>query len=194
MSDGVRAESLADRLLPQPQFSERHALGGVPATPAVLLQAVKDFDDRQDPVLNALLTLREWPSRTAHAWGRRNALSDRGRFGFHDFTLLAESPTELAYGLRGRFWRPDYGLLPLADARQFAAPGEPGVARLLMTFSAHPSSQPGLCELRTETRIGCADRRTQWMMLPYWLAIRLASGWIRRRILRQIRATVAAGA
>lgn len=192
-ADAEAATALADALLPQPDFSECHQLARLRATPAALMQAIKAYDDRQDPVLNALLTLRELPARAARAWGGRNALSGRGRFGFKDFTLLAETPTVIAYGLLGRFWRLDYGLLPLAHAQQFVAPSASGVAKLVMTFSVHPVAAEGICTLCTETRIGCPDRRTYLLMLPYWLAIRLASGWIRRRILRQIRATVEAG-
>ena len=41
--------------------------------------------------------------------------------------------------------------------------------------------------LLTETRIFCPDTRSRMMFSLYWVAIRLASGWIRMRILRQLK-------
>jgi len=40
--------------------------------------------------------------------------------------------------------------------------------------------------LRTETFIHCPSERTRWLLTPYWLAIRLGSGWIRRRTLAAV--------
>jgi hypothetical protein len=40
--------------------------------------------------------------------------------------------------------------------------------------------------LQTETFVYCPSRSTMLMFTPYWLAIRLASGWIRRRTLNAI--------
>ncbi|MGU7783560.1 hypothetical protein [Burkholderia sp. PU8-34] len=40
--------------------------------------------------------------------------------------------------------------------------------------------------LRTATFVHCPTARTRILFTPYWLAIRLASGWIRRRTLDAI--------
>jgi hypothetical protein len=40
--------------------------------------------------------------------------------------------------------------------------------------------------LRTETFVYCASTRSKMLFTPYWLLIRLASGWIRQRNLAAI--------
>ena len=110
------AFDVAARYLPTYHYSERHATAAVDAAPAAIMTAMKNYDDRKDKVLNALLTVREWPSRAAAALGRQNALDARGRFGLDDFCLLEETGREITYGLVGRFWKLDYGLFPIAGA------------------------------------------------------------------------------
>jgi hypothetical protein len=39
------------------------------------------------------------------------------------------------------------------------------------------------------TRVACADRLAKLMFLPYWIAIRPVSGWVRTRILKQLQRT-----
>ena len=182
------AFEVASRYLPTYQFSERHAIASIRAPAAVILEAMKNYDDRQDKILDALLTVREWPSRAAAALGRKNALHARARFGLNDFFLLEENDREIAFGLIGRFWKPDYGLLPISSAADFQAYQQPGVAKLVMSFSVAPNGADNW-SLTTETRIGCPDTKSRLSFLPYWVLIRLASGWIRNRMLSQVKRT-----
>ena len=180
------AFEIADRYVPAFQFSERHAIASIRAPAAVILDAMKNYDDRQDKILDALLTVRELPSRAAAALGRKNALHARARFGLNDFFLLEENDREIAFGLIGRFWKPDYGLLPVSSAADFQAYRQPGVAKLLMSFSVAPNGAEHW-SLTTETRICCPDTTSRLSFLPYWILIRLASGWIRNRMLSQVK-------
>jgi len=84
-----------------------------------------------------------------------------------------------------RFWRADNGLLPIADARAFAACAEPGVAKLVMNFSTEPYGSA--TRLVTCTRVFWADAAARRRFLPYWLLIRPVSGLIRRRLLARIK-------
>ncbi|WP_199102139.1 hypothetical protein [Aquitalea sp. ASV11] len=70
-------------------------------------------------------------------------------------------------------------------AREFEAQNDPRLAKLVLRFQviAHPHASH---TLRTETFVYCANTRTKMLFTPYWLAIRLASGWIRRRTLTLI--------
>ncbi|NMM37950.1 MAG: hypothetical protein HHJ09_10605 [Glaciimonas sp.] len=180
------AFDVAARYLPTYHYSERHAIASVDAAPAVILSAMKNYDDRQDKVLNTLLTVREWPSRAAAVLGRKNALHARTRFGLDDFCLLEETSREITFGLIGRFWKLDYGLFPIASAADFQDFQQPGVAKLVMSFAVEPNAR-GNWRLMTETRIWCPDTKSRLMLLPYWVVIRLASGWIRLRTLNQIK-------
>lgn len=77
-----------------------------------------------------------------------------------DFTPLENSTTELCYGLRGQFWRNDFGVEDVPDAHAWAAPLPPGNAKLLLRYQLPPlaTDQYTLC---TETFIYCPDKATQ---------------------------------
>ncbi len=177
---------LADRYLPVFQFSEKHGIASVKASAAAILAAAKNYDDRRDRVVNVLQAIREVPARLAAALGGKNALADRPRFGLADFFQLEETGNEIAFGLIGRFWKLDYGLVRIRDAGEFLNYATPGYGKLVMVWSVLPAAG-GSQQLLTETRVFCPDRRSRFLFSLYWIAIRLASGWIRMRILRQLK-------
>lgn len=167
-------------LLPHYQFSEHHQrLCHAPA--GALLDAVPAADASTIPLLRHLMTLRELPARLR----RHSAIAGRPPFGLHEFTPLARDGDHcLAFGLVGRFWRSDFGLVPIGDAAAFTAFRQPGIAKLLLTFDTRP--QDNGCLLSTDTRVYCPDWQSRLYFTPYWLAIRLASGLIRQQILATI--------
>lgn len=171
--------------LPSVQFRECHARRHLVADAEALLTAAEQYDDREDPVMDTLLRLREWPARTAVRLGFRNASAGRPRFGLADFVRLQRSGDTLAYGLVGRFWRPDFGLETIASPEAFRRFDRPGVAKLVLRFDVLREPD-GTATLRTETSIHCPDARTRALLTPYWYAIRPASGWLRHRILAAI--------
>lgn len=167
---------LIDDFLPQFQFREIHRRR-IRAGAAPVMEAVMGYRPESDPVFRTAIALRELPLRLL----RRR----RPPFGLDDFTLLGrEGDGELVYGLAGRFWRADYGLIPIADAGAWHACTAEGTARLALGFrvAAH---DPGV-ELVTETRIFCHDPAGLRRLRPYWYLIRPVSGLIRRRILSSI--------
>ncbi|PVX74721.1 hypothetical protein [Paraburkholderia unamae] len=169
------------RFLPSHTFYERHEAPVAGASSAHIIDAVASLDMRSDPVINGLLHLREWPDRLV----RRRHAKPYEPFGFGTFTLLQRDDHELSLGLAGRFWRPDFGLLEVADADAFAALVRPDVAKLVLRFRVATLGQ-GNARLVTETFVHCPSWRTRAMMTPYWFAIRLSSGWIRRRTLAMV--------
>lgn len=62
---------------------------------------------------------------------------------------------------------------------------DPRDAKLVLRFEVVGLAS-GAHMLRTETFIHCPSERTRWLLTPYWLAIRLGSGWIRRRTLAAV--------
>jgi hypothetical protein len=95
----------------------------------------------------------------------------------HDFIPLdRDGDREMTAGLVGRFWRLDYGLVPLPAA--FARPGTP---KLVLGFLGEPQGDR-TCPV-TQTRVYCPDRTSLVLFTPYWLVIRLPSGYMRRRFL-----------
>lgn len=173
-----------DGLLPFATFCERHFLD-VAESPAALMAAAFAYRPEDDPFFRAAIALREAPMRLG---GRLSgACADtRPAFGLDDFTRLEERPGRmLAYGLVGRFWRRDYGLVEIADAEAFRRFDVPGTAKLAVGIWVE-GSDDGRTRLVTETRVFCPDSQTRRRFAPYWYLIRPVSGLIRRRILSSI--------
>jgi len=168
--------------LPQFQFHEKHRAVIHTSNPENILPLIASFDVQQDPVIRRLMSLRQLPQKFLH----NQQTNSTGNFGLHSFTLLHSSASELCFGLRGQFWRTDFGLENAPDAIAFQAPAGPGSAKLLLRYQVAELA-PGQHELCTETFVYCPDKRTQLKMAAYWLAIRAGSGWIRRRTLEAVR-------
>lgn len=171
--------------LPQFQFHEKHRAVIHTSNPENILPFIASFDVQQDPVIRRLMSLRQLPQKFPH----NQQANTTGNFGLHSFTLLNSSTSELCYGLRGQFWRIDFGLENAPDAIAFQAPAAPGSAKLLLRYQVAELA-PGQHELCTETFVYCPDKRTQLKMAAYWLAIRAGSGWIRKRTLEAVRSHV----
>lgn len=168
--------------LPGYNFHECHRSALIHARADAILDAVAAYDMRGDPLSNAFMVLRELPGKIFS--GARTSREQQPAFGLHTFTPLDRQPDSLTYGLTGRFWRPDMGIIPLRDVQKFFAFNEPGVARLVLHFQLLPEGDAW--RLQTETFIHCPDNATRLKLLPYWLLIRSASGIIRRRTLSAI--------
>ncbi len=164
--------------LPHFQFYERHRATISTACPEQILPIIAHFDIQQDPVVKTLMSVRQLPQRL-----RQKPVVP---FGLHSFTLLENTATELCYGLRGQFWRTDFGLEEVPDSRAYAAPLAPGNAKLLLRYQVRQLAADKY-ELCTETFIYCPDRATRLKMAAYWLAIRAGSGWIRQRTLSAVK-------
>lgn len=179
--------SLLDKYLPVYQFSERHDVL-VDGPPRAVLDAVQAYDRSGDRFVQLMTTLREWPGRMLTGLGFTGT-SRTTTFAKSDFVPLdRDGDREMAAGLAGRFWRLNYGLVPLADAAAFEAFAKPGNAKLVLGFLAEPRGDQ--THLVTETRVYCPDRISLLRFTPYWLVIRLPSGLIRRRFLNAVKRTV----
>lgn len=168
--------------LPQFQFHEKHRTVIHTAHPEHILPFIANFDVRQDVVIRRLMFLRQLPQKFL----RNQQANSIGNFGLHSFTLLKNSASELCYGLRGQFWRSDFGLEKVPDVSAFQTSVTPGSATLLLRYQVTELA-PGQHELNTETFVYCPDRSTRLRMAAYWLIIRAGSGWIRRRTLKAVR-------
>lgn len=155
------------------------------AEPHAVMAAAAAYQPQSDRYFRAMIGLRELPMRLfGLVSGRRAELPPT--VGMHNFTRLDErAGSELVYGLVGRFWKPDFGLVPIAGGPAFLSFDEPGVAKLVLGFSA--TQEPGgFTTLTTETRVFCPDRATRRKFAPYWYLIRPVSGAIRGRMLASI--------
>ena len=139
-----------------------------------------------DPWVSSFIRLRELPGRSLSALGRGGAFKNRAAFGLNDFTLLGrDANREIAFGLAGKFWQLDYGLVTLKGPIEFETVKVVGVPKLVLIFRVE-STENGKARLRTETQIFCNDRKAFFRFLPYWRIIRPVSGLMRRRMLVRI--------
>lgn len=175
---------LIEKYLPKYDFKETHSRE-TRVTPGAAIKAALAYQPDSDPYLRIAIALRELPMRMLSVLGGKHEAVPPP-FGLSNFTLLEVWPDrELVYGLIGRFWQLDYGLVPTADGAAFQAFEAPGVAKLVFGISAN-SLENGRTKLTTETRVFCPDRASYLSFAPYWYFIRPVSGLIRRRILKSI--------
>jgi hypothetical protein len=103
------------------------------------------------------------------------------------FALIGERPhEELVLGAVGRFWRARGELCATSPVR-FHEPAPPGTAKAAWNFAVGLRSGGAMTEVRTETRVLCADLASRRRFRAYWVLIRPFSGLIKREMLAAIR-------
>lgn len=178
--------SLIDTVLPRFHFREVHRRT-VPASCAAAREKVPEVDLARSPYVAPLFALRSLPGRFAKRGAGENSAKalTAGRLGdffTSSFTPIVDAGARgFVLGMVGEFWRASGGMRT-TTAQTFATDASPGSARLAWSFEFEPRGEH--CDVTTETRIACNDARALTRMRLYWLAIRPASGLIRREILR----------
>jgi hypothetical protein len=176
---------LLDRWLPEFDVSKRHAIR-IAAPPERVYEEILRYDFDRSLVTGVLMTLRGYGFRRRRAAAEGPA-SFRDRLTRFGFTLLEASPDEeLVFGLVGRFWRFDGGLLRLT-AEEFAAFREPGFAKAAWNLRVGSGLHLPHCELSTETRVLCLGEEARRRFLLYWRLVEPFSGAIRWSLLRGVR-------
>jgi hypothetical protein len=147
--------------------------------------------------LYAVRTLPSFPAQPRETWRRFRGDLLRKRFTLdamlsEGFALLEERPSEeLLLGTVGRFWRAR-GELCATSPDQFRAPAPSGTAKAAWNFAVNIRVD-GATELRTETRVLCADAATRRRFLTYWMLIRPFSGLIPQEMLAAVRSAAESG-
>ena len=187
------AAMLIDAYMPEYDVSERHHTR-VAASREATYAALWTANFAKARVARMLVALRALPGALGHGVAGVRALWERGSapitlatFQERGFRVLAElPPTELVIGVEGQFWRPPGNLSTPPPDDFCSRPPAPGTARGVWNFHLRALAD-GTTGLTTETRVQCADAGARRRFLPYWYAIRPASGMIRHAMLREIR-------
>lgn len=176
---------LINKYLPEYSFKEVHFCD-VAANAATVIEAAAEYQPHNDRFFRSMIGLRELPMRIGnHLSGKKS--NKPLPFGLHNFVFLEkQDEVGLAYGLVGRFWRPNFGLITIPDGDTFRRFNSPGIAKLILSFSAILQND-GTTRLVTETRVFCPDLGCRLKFAPYWYLIRPVSGIIRGRILNDIK-------
>jgi hypothetical protein len=177
-NQGRFAMTPIDAFLPHYDVHEVHAIT-IAGCPDAVYRAIRSLDFSRSPVIRGLFRMRGMPSAAIHLEG----LLQSG------FILLADHPGQcLVLGLVGRFWLPTGQLIPVApEVFHVAEPA--GCAKAAWDFVIE-ETRPGRVRLSTETRIRCMDTRSRKRFMLYWRLIGPFSAWIRREMLRGIKARV----
>lgn len=176
---------LIDKYLPDYSFKEVHFCD-VTANTATVIEAAAEYQPHNDRFFRSMIDLRELPMRIGNYLSGEK-LNKPLPFGLHNFVMLEKQDgVGLAYGLVGRFWRPNFGLITIADGNTFHHFNSAGIAKLILCFSA-TLQDDGTTRLVTETRVFCPDLACRLKFAPYWYLIRPVSGIIRGRILNDIK-------
>ena len=169
-----------DAFLPHYDVHEVHSIT-IAGRPEAVYRAIRCLDFSTSPVIRCLFRLRGMPSASI----RLEHLLLSG------FILLADHPGQsLVLGLVGRFWLPTGQLIAVAP-EDFPAVASAGCAKAAWDFVIQ-ETRPGRVRLTTETRVYCMDARSRKRFALYWRVIGPFSAWIRREMLRGIKAQVEA--
>ena len=184
-----------------PEFDVRTSYATrIAAFPARVYASLWTANSDQWGVTRALYAVRTLPSflaRPRGTWRRfRDELFQKpftlDAMLSEGFTLLEERPgEELLLGTVGRFWLAR-GELCATSPDQFRAPARSGTAKAAWNFEVSTRAD-GATELRTETRVWCADAATRRRFRAYWLLIKPFSGLIRQEMLAAVRSTAQSG-
>ena len=190
--------TLLDDFMPEWDVRSRHAIRVI-APPERVYACLRsaNFDHwGLIRILSAVRTLPLLATAPGHAWRRARSALAPHRISLEDtmaggFTVLAErSGDELVLGTVGRFWRAG-GERRSIDPARFREPAPRGTAKAAWSISV--SSLPnGGTQLRTETRVLCADSDARRSFRRYWLLIKPFSGLIRREMLAAVRSAAEA--
>jgi hypothetical protein len=185
-----------------PEFDVRNCFATrIAAPPERVYASLKTANFDYWGVTRALYALRVLPTFVADppgTWRRFRAELGRTHANLQDmlargFTVLAERPgEELLLATVGRFWLP-HGELRATSPATFRDPAPAGTAKSAWNFIVSRRAD-GATELRTETRVLCADAATRRRFLMYWWLIKPASGWIRREMLAAVRSAAESAA
>jgi hypothetical protein len=151
----------------------------VQASPAETATALERSDFSQSWLTRVLLGLR--------TIGRRLPDDKIGtqveRLRRRGFVELAAVPQkEIVFGIVGRFWRLDSGIITGLSAEEVVAFHADGYAKAVWNFALVAESDR-TTRVVTETRIQTFGRSARWKFRVYWLVVGPFSGLIKREIL-----------
>ncbi|MBI6548246.1 hypothetical protein [Xenorhabdus lircayensis] len=172
------------QFLPCFHFHEIHESKPINAPAREMIQAVKNFEMSDDLFINTLSRIRNLPVNLLQNISNSNKTQNHN-FGLKTFTILDENDHEISMGLTGRFWQADLGIIHQPNFESFIRFNDNKSAKLVLRFWVKENPN-GHRSLVTETFTFCPDKKIQKIFTLYWLIIRPASGFIRKRMLSTI--------
>lgn len=162
----------------------------VQASPSETAAALEHTDFSGSRLTRLLLGLRTLGKRRPDA----KAGTQVERLRRAGFIELANVPQkEIVFGVVGRFWRPDSGIITGLSAEEVIAFQTEGHAKAVWNFAVFAKSDK-TTQVVTETRIQTFGRSARWKFRAYWLVVGPFSGIIRKEILALVKRNAEAAA
>ena len=171
-----------DEFMPEYDVAARYDIS-VQASPAETATALEHADFSELRLTKLLLGLR--------TLGRKRPDSSAGtqveRLRRAGFIELANVPQrEIVFGVVGRFWRPDSGIITGLSAEEVVVFHTEGYAKAVWNFAIVAESEQ-VTRVTTETRIQTFGRSARWRLRAYWLIVGPFSGIIRKEMLALVK-------
>ena len=182
--DEKEADELLDRVLPEPEVCERHAIA-IDAPPDVTIAAAKDADMTSSRIIRAIFKARELILRGSalESPPSKGLLADMKAMGWG---VLAESAHEIVLGGVTKPWEPNPVFRTLSAA-EFVAFSEPDYVKIAWTLRADETADGGSI-FRTETRAAATDPGARRKFRAYWAFLSPGIILIRRAMLPGVKA------
>lgn len=185
---GEQVGKSLDQYLPRYHFSEIHSIR-IKASVQQVFQRIYQFDNSTSKIIKVLVKIR-------NSYGLLCAKDEQGaqlqlgklkefaaKTGF--IGLVESKNREILFGGVGQFWKPKGDFIRNLSPQEFLSFNTPNYCKIVWNFFLVPNPD-GTTTLSTETRICCLGR-AKLFFSPYWLIVRLFSGWIRREMLQAIK-------
>lgn len=172
---------LIDQFLPLFQFEEKHEIQ-IFAPSQSAMEVINHLDPFDDRLTNAMMNLRKFPAQFSSLIRRKPPTP----FNFNNFQRLEQNHEEIVFGLIGKFWQLNFGIVDIETPEDYLAYCTPETSKLVMNFHIQEITDHSVI-LSTETRVFCPDKTSYRKFAPYWYLIRLGSGFIRNKMLRNIK-------
>lgn len=177
-----------DHYLPQYHFSEIHSIL-IKASAQQVFETLCQLDSRTSKIIGILVKIRNG-YELLFSKGAQEGHLKLGRLmefavktGF--IQLVEVNNQEILFGGVGQFWKPAGGFVRNLSPGEFLSFNLQDHCKVVWNFFITPNYD-GTTTLSTETRVCCLGL-AKLFFPPYWLIVRLFSGWIRLEMLRVVK-------
>jgi hypothetical protein len=170
-----------DEFLPSYDVAARYDIL-VQATRADTATALEQLNFSESGLTRLLLILRTLGRRRPEESGTQ--IERLRRAGFIELANFPQK--EIVFGVVGRFWRPDSGIITGLSAEEIIAFHAEGYAKAMWNFAV-VAEAARTTRVVTETRIQTFGRSARWKFRAYWLIVGPFSGLIRKEILAMVK-------
>ena len=183
----MQKNSILERIMPAYDFHEVHQIT-VDAPKEVTYAAVKAVTSGEIFFRGTLVAIRKFPAKImAKPMKLKTDRPIIEEICEKGFTILGEHyGREIVFGVIGQFWKINFGeQVEIKNVQMFCQFNQPLFAKAAGNMYVEQCGEKS--HVFTETRIIGTCKKATRRFRPYWFAIRMGSGFIRRSWLKAIK-------